>query len=72
MAGGGPGGRTDSAISIAGALLAYQPVSQWRTLVWEIVRMWNERNDPPLDEAKLARDFKGIMQREISKRSANK
>lgn len=68
LAGGGVGGRTDSAISIAGALLAFQPPSQWRTLVWEIVRMWNERNYPPLDEVKLARDFKGIMQRELAKR----
>lgn len=69
MDGGGVGGRTASAISIAGALLAYQPPSQWRTLVWEIVRMWNERNDPPLDELKLSRDFKGIMAREADKRS---
>lgn len=63
-----PGGRTDAAISIAGALLLYQPPHQWDTLCWPIVDMWNEQNNPPLDRLKLRKDFIGICARERARR----
>lgn len=66
--GSGPGGRTDSAVAIAGALLRYQPEAQWRTLCWPLIRLWNQQNDPPLDEMKLAKDFNGIAKREKERR----
>lgn len=66
-----PGGRTDAAISIAGALLFYQPPHQWDTLCWPIVDMWNEQNNPPLDRLKLRKDFLGICARERSRRGKN-
>jgi hypothetical protein len=63
------GGRTDGAVSIAGALLRYQPENQWQSLCWPLVRLWNRQNSPPLDEMKLARDFNGIAQRELRRRA---
>jgi len=63
-----PPGRTDAAISIAGALIAYQPEHQWDNLCWPLVYLWNERNIPPLERQKLRKDFIGICAKERSKR----
>ncbi len=65
------GGRTDAAISIAGSLLLHMPESIWDSLCWQLVRLVNRENDPPLDEKKLRKDFMGIAQRELEKRKNN-
>jgi len=39
---------------------------------WQLTRLWNTRNNPPLDESELKRTFKSIVSREAQKRDNEK
>ena len=39
---------------------------------WQLTRLWNTKNKPPLDESELKRTFKSIVSREAQKRDNEK
>lgn len=61
----GDGERNTTATSLCGHLLRRYIDPE---LVYSILLMWNERNNPPLDEKELNRTFDSIMKKEIRRR----
>lgn len=58
------GGRSDSATRVIGHWLR---TSMSNDEVWEVVTMWNSRNNPPLEEDQLREIFESITASENSK-----
>jgi len=56
----GEGSRNDSAAKVVGKLIQTFPPSEWKTNVWEMLVMWNQKNNPPLDEGELRNTFNSI------------
>lgn len=61
----GDGERNTTATSLCGHLLRRYIDPE---LVYSILLMWNERNNPPLEEKELNRTFDSIMKKEIRRR----
>jgi hypothetical protein len=59
------GGRTDAATSLIGHLLRRHVDSY---LAYEIVMLWNSKNNPPLDEYELNHTFDSIGRKELRRR----
>lgn len=66
------GGRNQAAVEFAGYILRYLPVSGWNEVAWPMVRLWNRRNRPPLDEYELLLAFNSIAKKEYDKRYAER
>lgn len=65
------GGRNDSAAALIGRWLeALRDINNAGAVktVWESSRLWNDRNDPPMDEAELKTVFRSILKKEKQKR----
>lgn len=61
------GSRNDSAAKVIGKLIKSFSPDEWTTNVWELVTMWNEKNNPPLPESELRATFNSICGRELRK-----
>ena len=59
------GGRNDSMMSLIGYLLAKK--IDYR-IAYELITLWNERNDPPLRKEIVTRAFNNMLQKEAAKR----
>lgn len=59
------GERNNSMMSLIGHLLAKKIDYK---VAYELVRLWNERNDPPLPDEVVTRAFNNILRREAEKR----
>jgi len=53
------GGRNNAAARVAGLLLAKFPEREWN-MCWELLKGWNQNNNPPLPEEELRVVFKSI------------
>lgn len=63
------GSRNNAATSLTGYLL-YKSVDY--EVVYEILKMWNERNNPPLSTRELEKTIKSISRKEQKRRSENR
>ncbi len=71
FAGVSSGERNQAATSVIGKLLGVLDQRDWETSAWELVRGWNLRNQPPLEESELRNVFVSIYNRELNKRTKN-
>jgi len=65
LEGVGEGKRNTSATSLCGHLLRKYVDPE---LVYAILKLWNDRNHPPLDDAELNKTFNSILEKEIRRR----
>jgi len=56
------GSRNDTAASLAGKLLSTFAKEDWSGLVWPMMKNWNDKNKPPLDEKELRSVFDSISE----------
>lgn len=62
------GGRREAVVRLSGHLLR-RYVDPYLTL--EIIRLWNSRNRPPLDDAEITKAVEGIARREAARRASS-
>ena len=65
LEGVGKGGRNNALASLAGMLLAKNLDGR---IVYEILQMWNERNNPQIPEKELYRTFLSILEKDAKKK----
>lgn len=58
------GKRNESAASVVGKLLGKFPENEWEATCWDLVKGWNLKNEPPLDEKELWIIFQSIASKE--------
>ena len=63
------GERNDSATKLLGHLFSSNLKD---SEIWEIVKTWNQKNSPPLDERELKKTFDSIRKRELQSRNSKK
>ena len=61
------GTRNETAASVSGKLLRHLPIENWN-MGYELLKAWNERNQPPLPLADLDKTFNSIKQTELNRR----
>lgn len=61
------GMRNDSAAKLFGKLLPAFSRDEWNPVIWELGKIWNQRNSSPLPENELHDVFESIAKRESSK-----
>ena len=66
------GGRNQTASQVFGKLLRTFAPDEWETVVYPMVKDWNDKNTPPLSEHELRQTYVSISRREILKRSPEK
>lgn len=65
------GSRNDSAASLIGKILGdLKDIESQSSVksVWQLIKLWNEKNDPPMDEAELKTVFASILRKETQTR----
>jgi len=58
------GQRNDTAASITGKLLFSFPANQWEYMAWPLLKNWNLKNNPPLEENELRSVFESIAKKQ--------
>lgn len=61
----GVGSRNMSAASLAGSMMAKYPRNEWETVVWQLLKSWNNTNSKPLAESELRGTFESIAKTHV-------
>jgi len=59
------GTRNQQASKLFGKLMNFFQPTEWETIVWEIAKKWNNKNEPPLTDNELRSVYKSIAKRAI-------
>lgn len=65
------GSRNESAASVVGKVIKGLPEIEWKTIGWNLIYAWNDKNKPPLSENELFSVFKSICSKERIRRITN-
>lgn len=60
------GQRNMTTASLAGKLVSSFKQSEWETIAWPILRLWNLNNQPPDDEKTVRRTFESVVKKHLS------
>lgn len=63
------GKRNESAASVIGKILHGLKEDDWQTIGWQMIKGWNDKNSPPMEEKELFAVFKSIASREVTKKT---
>ncbi len=66
------GFRNDTAVSMAGKILSNTTPELWESMGWEQLKIWNNKNTPPIPEKELRIKWEGIKKLHVSKNKPQK
>ncbi|MDO9231666.1 MAG: bifunctional DNA primase/polymerase [bacterium] len=66
------GMRNQSATQFCGLLLKRFKPEEWESIVWEILKDWNNKNSEPLQEKELRATYESIVNKEFAQRETIK